>query len=248
MNRIHKLVTVAAAVTTVIAVVALPAFAQTDPQPVPVVQPSYPENTITVTGYGSVQGAPDIATVDVGVDIFKPTVTEAFTEANATLQQIIVALTDIGIAAEDIQTTNLSVYSTSQYNSESGSDERGYNVTNTVHVIVRDVSQVEDVIDAAINAGASTLYGLNFDIQDRAALETQAREQAMQDANARAQEYATLVGAELGDVIVVAETQLGGVSPLSYYGRGGDVAQSAVVAPGQNNVQIQVNVTFRITR
>ena len=70
----------------------------------------------------------------------------------------------------------------------------------------------------------------------------------MQVATARAQEYATLVGAQLGDVIVVAETQLGGVSPLSYYGRGGDVAQSAVVAPGQNNVQIQVNVTFRITR
>ena len=248
MNRIHKLVTVVAAVTTVIAVVALPAFAQSDPPPVPIVQTSYPENTVTVTGYGSVQGAPDIATVDVGVDIFKPTVTEAFTEANATLQQIIDALTGIGIAAEDIQTTNLSVYSTSQYNSESGNDERGYNVTNTVRVIVRDVSQVEAVIDASINAGASTLYSLNFDIQDRAELETQAREQAMQDATTRAQEYATLVDAQLGDVIVVAETQLGGVSPLSYYGRGGDVAQSAVVAPGQNDVQIQVNVTFRIAR
>jgi uncharacterized protein YggE len=245
MNRIYKVATIAAAITAVFAALALPAFAQSDPEPVPV---SYPENTITVTGYGSVQGAPDIATVDVGVDVFKPTVSEAFTEANTTLQAIIDALTEIGIAAEDIQTTNLSVYSTTQFNSENGSDERGYNVTNTVHVIVRDVSQVEDVIDAAINAGASTLYGLSFNIQDRAALETQARELAMQDATARAQEYATLVGADLGDVIVVAETQLGGVSPLALYGRGGDVASSAVVAPGQNEVQIQVNVTFRIAR
>lgn len=247
MNRIHKVATVAAAVTAVFAVIALPAFAQDEPEPVPVVPAAYPENTITVTGYGSVQGAPDIATVDVGVDVFKPTVSEAFTEANTTLQAIIDALSEIGVAAEDIQTTNLSVYSTTQFNSESGSDERGYNVTNTVHVIVRDVSQVEDVIDAAINAGASTLYGLSFNIQDRAALETQARELAMQDATARAQEYATIVGADLGDVIVVAETQLG-VSPLALYGRGGDVAQSAVVAPGQNEVQIQVNVTFRIAR
>lgn len=248
MNRIHKVVTIAAAVTAVIAVVALPAFAQSDPEPLPVVPVAYPENTITVTGYGSVQGAPDIATVDVGVDVFKPTVSEAFTEANATLQEIIDALTGIGIVAEDIQTTNLSVYSTTQFNTENGNDERGYNVTNTVHVIVRDVSQVEAVIDAAINAGASTLYGLSFNIQDRAALETQARELAMQDATTRAQEYAALVGAELGDVIVVAETQLGGVSPVSFYGRGGDMANSAVVAPGQNEVQIQVNVSFRIAR
>ncbi|MEP7290583.1 MAG: SIMPL domain-containing protein [Chloroflexota bacterium] len=246
MNRFHKTLALAAAALAAAAIVALPAFAQSETVLPP---PTYPENTITVTGYGTVTGAPDIATVDVGVDVFKTTVSEAFSEANATLQQIIDALTAIGIAPEDIQTTNLSVYSTTRFNSESSSDEPGYNVTNTVHVIVRDVTQVEDVIDAAINAGASTLYGLNFAIQDRSALETRARAAAMQDAAARASEYASLVNAELSDVIVVVETQLGGGVPLAnFYGRSGDTAQSAVVAPGQTDVQIQVNVTYRLSR
>jgi hypothetical protein len=52
----------------------------------------------------------------------------------------------------------------------------------------------------------------------------------------------------LGDVIVVVESQLGGVSPLAFSGRGGDMANSAVVSPGQTGVQIQVNVTYRISR
>ena len=245
MNHIYKAFTLAAVVVTALVVIALPTFAQ-DETIVP--SPAYPDNTITVTGYGSVSGAPDIATVDVGVDVFNAAVSEAFTEANATVQAIIDALTAIGVAPEDIQTTNLSVFSTSRFNSESGSDEQGYNVTNTVNVIVRDVAQVEAVIDAAINAGATNLYGLNFSIEDRTGLETQAREQAMADAAARAGEYAALVNAELGEVTVVVESQLGGVSPLALYGRGGDVMNSAVVAPGQTEVQIQVNVTYRISR
>ncbi len=244
MKRLHKAFALATIVAA-FALAALPAFAQGETV---VPSPSYPENTITVTGYGSVSGAPDIATVDVGVDVFNTTVSEAFTEANSTVQAIIDALTAIGIAPEDIQTTNLSVFSTSRYNPETSGDEQGYNVTNTVHVIVRDVAQVEAVIDAAINAGATNLYGLNFGIEDRAALESQAREAAMQDAAARASEYAALVNAELGDVIVVVEAQLGGVSPLALYGRGGDAMNSAVVAPGQTEVQIQVNVTYRISR
>lgn len=234
------------AVFAAVVVFVVPAFAQNDSQVVP--SPAYPENTITVTGYGTVQGTPDIATVDVGVDMFSPTVSDAFAEANATVQQIIDALTALGVAQEDIQTSNLSVYNTSNFNPETGSDERGYNVSNTVHVIVRDVAQVEDVIDAAINAGATNMYGLNFSIQDRGELETEARELAMEDAAARAGEYASLIGADLGDVIVVVEAQYaGGVPVPSLYGRGGDVANS-VVAPGQTDVQIQVTVTYSVSR
>jgi uncharacterized protein YggE len=245
MNRYLKTLALTVIAASALAIAALPAFAQGETV---VPSPAYPENTITVTGYGSVSGAPDIATVDVGVDVFNTTVSDAFTEANATVQAIIDALTAIGIAPEDIQTTNLSVFSTSRFNSETSSDEQGFNVTNTVHVIVRDVSQVEAVIDAAINAGATNLYGLNFAIQDRAALETQARQAAIQDAAARAAEYADLINADLGDVIVVVESQLGGVSPLAFSGRGGDMASSAVVSPGQTDVQIQVSVTYRIAR
>lgn len=209
----------------------------------------YPENTISVTGHGTVHAAPDTASVDVGVDVTQPTVSDAFSEANITIQQIIDALTGLGIAPDDIQTSNLSVYNTSNYNPATGRDDKGYTVSNTVHVVVRDTTQVEAVINAAISAGATNLYGLSFDIEDRSALESQARELAMQDAETRAQEYASLIGAELGDVTIVSEVQFGGILPYTtanvrmQSGGGG-----AVVAPGQTEVQIQVSVTYRISR
>ncbi len=249
MNRISKSLTFAGVIIALLALIAVPTFAQdVTPMPAPVTSDAYPTNSITVIGTGAVHAAPDVAAVDVGVDVFKPTVSDAFAQANATLQDIIDALTTIGVAPEDIQTSNLSVYMTSQFNAEKGSDEQGYTVSNTVHVIVRDVTQVEAVIDAAINAGATNLYGLSFDIQDRTALETQARGQAMQDAAARAQEYADLIGAQLGGVIVITENSFGNVQPPDFGIRSDIDAQSAVVAPGQSEIQIQTTVTYRIVR
>ena len=244
MSRSRKFFSIAVMALT-LAFVAIPAFAQdSDTGSAP-----FPANTISVTGHGTVHAAPDTASVDVGVDVTQPTVSDAFAQANTTIQQIIDALTNLGISLDDIQTSNLSVYSTSNYNPQTGENDNGYTVSNTVHVIVRDTTQVEAVINAAIDAGATNLYGLNFDIEDRSALESQARDLAMQDAQTRAQEYATLIGAQLGDVIVVVETQYGSVLPYTtanvrlQSGGGG-----AVVAAGQTDVQIQVDVTYRISR
>lgn len=244
MSRTRKILSAAGLLVLALAVLVVPTLAQSDT----VASPQYPENTISVTGYGTVHASPDLASVDIGVDVTRPTVSDAFTEANAVLQGVIDALTGLGIAPEDIQTSNLNVYNTTHYDPETGSDEQGYTVSNVVHVTVRDVSRIEDVIDAAINAGATSLYGLSFDIQNRSLLETQARELAMQDALARAQEYASLIGAQLGEVIIVSENLSGGIQPYAMSVRAQGGGGNTVVAPGETSVQIQVNVTYRISR
>jgi uncharacterized protein YggE len=247
MFRTHKIVAVAAAALAAGLLVVLPALAQTE-TPQPPSGAGYPVNTISVTGTGTVHAAPDMATVDVGVDVVKPTVTEAFTEANSTAQKILDALTALGISADDIQTNNLSVYSTTQPNAETGKDQPAYDVSNTVHVIVRDISKVQEVIDAAVKAGATSLNGLSFGISDTSKLESQARELAMQDAAARAAEYATLANGKLGDAIIISENRIGSIQPVMYAMRAPSAAGSAVVSPGQTDVQIQVSVTYQIVR
>jgi uncharacterized protein YggE len=244
MNRSHKFLGLAGVILAVLAVAVVPTLAQSDSG----ASAGYPENTITVIGTGTVHSTPDIATVDVGVDVTKPTVTEGFTEANSKVQDIITALTGLGVAAEDIQTSNLSVYSNNNPNPQTGENQTAYTVSNTVHVIVRDVTKVETVIDAAIKAGATSLYGLSFDIQDRSALEEQARELAIKDAQARGEHYASLIKATLGDVIVINENPIIGGQPIALYSRQGLGGGGAVVAPGQTDVQIQVSVTYSISR
>ena len=77
------------------------------------------------------------------------------------------------------------------------------------------VEVAETVIDGAIKAGATSLYGLNFDIQDRSALEEQARELAMKDAQARGEHYPSLIKSKLGDGVVINETQNSSVKPCA---------------------------------
>jgi uncharacterized protein len=251
MNRSTKRSILVMMLLAALALMSLPVMAQ---DPTPEVTPGdgggYPLNTITVIGIGNARGEPDLARVEVGVEVFNPSVSEAFAQANTTLRNIVAALTEIGIAEDDINTSNLSVYNSPRFNPQTGVEERGYTVSNTVRVTVRDVSQIEAVIDAAINAGATQLYGLSFDLEDRSALESEARTDAMQDAQARAEQYASLIGAQLGDIVVVAETNFGGPIPFFAYdqaaeGRGGG---GAFVQPGQTEVQVQVQVTYRISR
>lgn len=245
MFHLHRKAIAIIAALTLVSGAAFPALAQLTTAATAGAE--YPQNTVTVTGFGTIHAAPDIATVDVGVDLTRPTVAAAFSEANTTVQAIIAALTQLGIAPEDIQTSNLSVYSTTMPSPSGGADQPAYEVSNTVHVTVRDINQAEAVIDAAIQAGATSLYGLSFGIADPSALETQARELAMQDAARRAGEYAALAHATLGDALVITESQ-NSAQPIMYAQRSVAGAGSAVVATGQTDVQVQVSVTYRLVR
>lgn len=239
-GSVRKVVTIAVALAAVLVVTALPAAAQD-------ASPSYPVNTITVTGIGDALGAPDAASIDVGVDVFNVSVQEAFTQANDTARAIVEAVSAVGIPVEDIRTSYLSVYTDFNY-ADSG-EQRGFRASNTVNILVSDVSKVEAVIDAAIGAGATNINGLNFIVTDTSALEQEARVDAMANARARAEQLAEIAGATLGDVIIISEVP-GGYNPLPYAasfdtaeGRGG-----AFVTPGQSTVSVQLQVTFAIVR
>lgn len=225
----------------------MPAAAQ-ETTPVPQPAPSgYPVNTITVTGIGDAQGAPDAASIEVGVDVFNVSVQEAFTAANDTVRAIVDAVSALGIPAEDIRTSNLSVYT--DFNYEGTGEERGFRASNTVNIRVSDISQIEAVIDAAIGAGATNVYGLNFIVTDTTALEQEARVDAMENARTRAQQLAEIAGATLGDIIIVSEVP-GGFTPLPYaaFDQRAESGGGAFVTPGQSTVSVQVQVTFSLVR
>ena len=218
---------------------ALPAAAQDTPAASP--------STITVYGSATAEGAPDEATLELGVDVFTQNVSESFAASNVTIRAIYDAIIALGVAEVDIQTANLSVYSTSRYTSERG-DEQGYQVSNTVRVMVRDIELVDDIIDAAINNGATSLYGLYFSVANPAPLETIARQKAVEQAQSRAAELAALVGATVGDVISISEDFSGG-SPIFFSdARAQSGGGNAFVAPGQTSVTVGVSVTFTLVK
>jgi hypothetical protein len=210
-------------------------------------QPVANPGGITVVGQGEAFGRPDQAEVQVGVDILADSVAEATSQNEAIIQQIMDALEDEGIAAEDIQTTNYSLWAEQRYGDSGPEGIAGYRVTNQVNVTIRDIDAVSGVLEAVTAAGANSIYGVYFTVADPAALEAEARAQAMADARERAESLAELGSVELGQILVISEVIGQPVQPL--LDRGGAMAQEAAgpsISPGQLSYHVQVQVTYGI--
>jgi hypothetical protein len=91
-----------------------------------------------------------------------------------------------------------------------------YRAANTLEVTIRDLARAGEVLGAASAAGANLMFGLEFDIENRAPLEAQARQKAVEDARARAEGLAQLSGVRLGRVLSISEGSDGqpGPSPM----------------------------------
>lgn len=246
-----KFLAIAAVLIAALALFALPVAAQEDDDNM---------RTISVTGSGIATGSPDIANIEIGVEVRDADISTAFAQANATIDNVIAALVDAGVAPDDIRTVNLSLFQ-ERFNTpmEMAPNSSGmaqpeaqpstFVVNNMVRVVVRDINNVAPVIDAAVNAGATNIFGLSFGIDDQDALISEARTEAFADARARADELAALAGVQVGEVVTIVEG-FGGGSPFDVVnmaatmemGRGG----GASIEPGQLSVQVQVQVTYRI--
>ncbi|MCU0512950.1 MAG: SIMPL domain-containing protein [Anaerolineae bacterium] len=232
---LRKYVTILIISIAALSLVAAPALAQS---------PAPAGRTITVTGNGSAAGVPDTANVTLGVEVADASIQTAFAQTNERIASVIAAVVAAGVPAENIQTAGLSIYQEmlpSPMGDGSTGDTR-YRVSNQVQVTVRDVNLVAGVINAAVEAGANSLYGLDFVIRDSAAQEQQAREQAFQDARARATALAALAGVSLGDVVSITEVSGGYFGPNNQ-ALGGS---GAVIQPGLRQVALSLQVTFAI--
>jgi uncharacterized protein YggE len=201
--------------------------------------------TVSVSGSGLAYLVPDIAYIYVGVHTEKPSASEAMTENNAQTQKMIQALTDFGIDAKDIRTTNFSIWPMDKYDPASGlpTGEKTYSVDNTVYVTMRELDKLGSLLDTVVAAGANTVNSIQFDVADKTEAIKNARAEAVKDAEAQAQSWLQLVESS-GDQPLLHEPALS-----VYEGRGGggaDVAAGSAHQPGQLTFTVSVNVTYAI--
>jgi uncharacterized protein YggE len=227
---------------TAAACAANPAAAQTG-------VPADTPRTITVTGSGLAYGAPDIATVQIGVQS-RGDDAGAVTDDNSTKTQALIdALKALGIDEKDLQTTNFSINVQQDYDPQTGQalETIHYVVDNTLNVTVRDTSKLGDVLSGAVSAGANSIYGVSFSVADPKALENQARDAAVADAHARAEQLAAAAGVSLDVPLSISESY-NTVQPV-YAARdmlAGAAAESVPVQGGQIQVNLQVSITYTI--
>ncbi|MCL4238305.1 MAG: SIMPL domain-containing protein [Anaerolineae bacterium] len=204
--------------------------------------------TITVTGYGSAFGAPDIVMLGLGVEVVNADIVAAMDETTARMNAVMDALKAGGVAAEDIRTDHYSIYQDYGYNPASTGEmgQPQYRVSVGVTVIVRQTETVGELLASAVQAGANMVNYLQFDIEDRAGLEAEARDLAVADAQSRASLLAAALGLSVGEPLTITEGGNVYGPPIGLGGGGAAYAESAAISQGTLRVDMQVTITFAL--
>lgn len=200
---------------------------------------------VTVTGTGTASAVPDVVRTTLGAETTAPSVDAALGATNEAAQRIVDALLAAGVERSDVQTAGVQLYP--QYGPE-GLPDAGYAARQDLTVTLRDVGAAGALIAAAVEAGgdAARLSGVSFGVADESGLREQAREEAFADARAKAEQYAELVGRELGAPVSVREEA--GASAYGGGDSGGSAESAAAVplAPGTSEVSVTTTVRWSL--
>lgn len=199
---------------------------------------------ITVVGTGTVTATPDTAEWSFGVQTSGQTAAEALAANSTAMEKVVAALRGGGIAKEDLQTEQVSVYPRT---SDDGLSIVGYDASNTVRATIHDLDRAGGLVDAAVAAGANQVYGPSLTVSDAEAQYAAAMDAAYDDARVRAEAIAEKAGLTLGAPVAIVEGG-GGGGPLPYYARAGAEMAAADVAvePGTQDVGATLTITFAI--
>lgn len=202
--------------------------------------------TITVLGSGQVVVTPDQAILSMGAQATAASATEALSSVSAKTANLVASLKASGIAEEDIATSGLSVYPRHNRRLQT----KTYSASTQVRVTVRDITAVGPVIDGAAKAAGNSLEinGLEVLIAYPEKSLGEARQNALDNAEKRATEYAAGLGRSLGKVVQVSEE--GTSNPVSYDAdfEAADRASagSFVVEPGSQELSARITVVYTL--
>jgi uncharacterized protein len=190
--------------------------------------------TITVGGTGSVTTVPDRATFTFGTDARAATAKAAIGEANDTADALVAALKKGGVAAADLQTSQISLM---PQTTEDGTRVTGY-VASVSVTATTTIANAGPLVDAAVAAGATNVSGPSLTSGDTDSLYRDALKRAVADARTKAEALAASTGLTLGEVRTVVEG--GGAVPMPL----GIAAGAAKIEPGSQEIQATVTVTY----
>jgi uncharacterized protein YggE len=207
--------------------------------------------TLNLAAFGETRVQPDMATINLGVTTEAKTAAEAMAANAQRMSRVMAALRGAGVAAKDIQTSNLNLGAQYAYEQNQPPRLTGYQASNQVTIIVHDIARLGAAVDATVGAGATQVNGISFGLNDSTAAETAAREGAVKALAAKADLYARATGYRVSRLVSLNEG--GGYAPsqpvplmMSAMKRGA-VAETAVSA-GELQVRIDITGLYELSR
>jgi uncharacterized protein YggE len=213
----------------------------------------------------SLRTPPDEASMTVGTQAKAPAATAAVAANKVKTEKLLAAIRAAGIRERDIQTQGIQLQPDYRWDTVPGGQGRqtlvGYIAGNSVQIKTRDIDKLTSLLDVLTTAGADSVYGPNFGISDPAPLRKEARVRAMARGQAEATEYARnngfnsvrLLSVEEGTSyrgtdVVVTGTRISAMAPPPPPPPPAPERGGGIVAPGQLETSVSLNLLYRMER
>jgi len=200
--------------------------------------------TIVTNGEATVQRVPDVAYVAIAVETRARSPREAQQQNAQAMSAVQQRVTAAGIAREAVRTTGYSIQQEFDF-ANGRRTPRGFVARNGVEVRIDAIERVGELLDAFVDAGATTVTGVRFDLKDRAGAEREALRMAVADARARADAIASAAGRSIDRVFRISDTPQPRFKPMAMAmerGMVGGAAPETPVEPGTIEVHVQVEL------
>jgi uncharacterized protein YggE len=221
--------------------VAAPALAQGDAR--------FEATTLNLSARGEAHAAPDIATINLGVQTDAPSAAEALRQNRTQMTATIAALKAQGVLAKDIQTSGLSL--NPQYSFQDNERHlNGYQASNVVAITVRDLARLGATVDAVVAAGANQVNGVKFCLSDPQHAEDEARLAAVKALQAKAALYAEATGYHVARLVSLSDSVDVPVlvRPMMMSARVQGVPVSSPAEPGELDVTATVSAVYELKK
>lgn len=200
--------------------------------------------TIQATGTATVNAKPDQVQLDVTVVTQGSTAALAGQQNATQTNAMIAALQQVLGRSGTIETVGYSLYPRYSTSANQTSTIVGYTAQNTVRATSYDLSLAGPLIDAANQAGAGSVGGLSFGLQDSEPTRLQALTLAGKQAQAHAVAIAAGLGGKTGTVVSAVEGTY--ASPTPIYAAGAGASSSTPVVTGTVSVSATVTITMQL--
>ena len=216
------------------------------------------QENLTITGDAEIKVVPDQVIMSLGVEVHSKVLGEARQGNDDRVRKVIAAVTRLGVDRQDVQTDFIQL---GVVQDNDGITPKYYYTRKSMVITLRDINRMEEVLAAAVDAGATHIHDVEFETTTLRKHRDAARALAVKAAMEKARDLAAAAGH------TIAEKPTG-ISAASYGGRswygsgwGGShmtMAQNVVqeagfgssgsgtIALGRISVTASVTMTFRL--
>lgn len=210
-------------------------------------------NTIAVSGMAEQEVAPDMAYIDVGINVRADDAETARTQEAQIASQIRRALLGIAITDNDLQNTSYYLYQEYKVDRNGVRTADKYVLDSSIKVTVKDLDKLSQVIDNVVKAGATNISNITYALSTQNIIQRQLLATAVENARDKAAVVASAGSRTLGNMLSADINSFDGGTIVAYGANKlrstTNLAEDGVatkLSPGKIKLNARVQVVFSL--